>query len=94
MTVNCGVDPEALEQLRRSHNILILVVPESANENEYVTGILDQVDQVANLHRLSTFRVGSVSATDRARPIKVCFATPAIAKAILQKKCFGDPPVI
>nr|CAI5826344.1 unnamed protein product [Callosobruchus analis] len=65
MTVNCGVGPEALEQFRRSHNILILGVPESTNGNEYVTG--------------------SVSATDRARPIKVRFASPAVAKAILQK---------
>ncbi|VEN59021.1 unnamed protein product [Callosobruchus maculatus] len=80
------IEAEALERLSRSHNVIILGIPETNNAEEYVNEILNQVDPVANAHRLNVVRLGSVSVQNRPRPVKVCFATPVVAKSVLRKK--------
>nr|CAH7762006.1 unnamed protein product [Callosobruchus chinensis] len=75
-----------IERFRRSHNIIIFGIPESNNTDATVSAILNHVDPIANNHRLSISRLGATPQANRARPVKVCFATPAVARTVLIKK--------
>nr|CAH7728023.1 unnamed protein product [Callosobruchus chinensis] len=74
---------EFLERFRRSHNIIITGIPESSNTDATVSAILNHVDPIANNHRLSISRLGTTPQANRARPVKVCFATPAVTRTVL-----------
>nr|CAI5844079.1 unnamed protein product [Callosobruchus analis] len=77
---------EFLERFRRSHNIIIIGLPETSDTNATVSAILNHVDPIANNHRLSISWLGTTPQANRARPVKVCFATPAVARSVLRKK--------
>nr|CAH7750634.1 unnamed protein product [Callosobruchus chinensis] len=77
---------EFLERFRRSHNIIIFGIPESSNTDATVSSILNHVDPIANNHRLSISRLGATPQANRARPVKGCFDTPAVARTVLIKK--------
>nr|CAH7729546.1 unnamed protein product [Callosobruchus chinensis] len=84
-TNNTSTQSEALEILRRSHHIILRGIPEDNNDTNTVTDIINHIDPSANSYRLSVARLGAAT-TSRPRLIRVGFASPVIAKAILRRK--------
>nr|CAH7725176.1 unnamed protein product [Callosobruchus chinensis] len=84
-TNNTSTQAEALEILRRSHHIILRGIPEDNNDTNTVTDIINHIDPSANSYRLSVARLGAAT-TSRPRLIRVGFASPVIAKAILRRK--------
>nr|CAH7754820.1 unnamed protein product [Callosobruchus chinensis] len=84
-TNNTSTQAEALEILRRSHHIILRGIPEDNNDTNTVIDIINHIDPSANSYRLSVARLGAAT-TSRPRLIRVGFASPVIAKAILRRK--------
>uniref|UniRef100_A0A6P7F0R6 Uncharacterized protein LOC114325130 isoform X1 n=1 Tax=Diabrotica virgifera virgifera TaxID=50390 RepID=A0A6P7F0R6_DIAVI len=80
---------EAMDRINRSHNIILYNVPETnsaVEDNNKVNEILitvqgDNVNPISSRH---VHRIGKRS--NKARPIKVTFSTPAQAKSFLRAK--------